>query len=492
MDKRELSNSEISSRLDDLLGAVASRDRQYQDPLIGRQLGPYSVVERLGSGSFGIVYRAHDSRTSIDVAIKLLHAGTIATKDALIRFEKEAMIAARLQHPFIVKLLEKRLTESLPFLVSEYVDGIDLGNWHARQCSSPQPAGSILTFVHPLIEAVEYAHSQGVIHRDIKPSNVLLKKCDTSSVADELSHYRPMLTDFGLAKFTTELIPDSRSSLTIGTPMYMAPEQLVPTWGRISARTDIYAIGVLMAELANGRPLRFGMNFSEVMRAVLRNGHDVKVLWADDVPKNFRNIVLRCLEKDPIDRYPNVAELRRDIEAIMVNPLARAPGGSFFQKFKSWARNPARPVEVCFFVITLNLIMFAWMLFNAYLITGPYYHGNERMSDLVQCLGIAIGNNLVTAILCGLRIIDMRWAAWAALILTTSVTVVVPVLTVLDAIQTFRGLYENAPFFRIANHAQILLFGLIQSTLLAICVYSDLSSQRRHRETHYAESDACH
>jgi hypothetical protein len=171
-----------------------------------------------------------------------------------------------------------------------------------------------------------------------------------------------------------------------------------------------------------------------------------------------------------------------DILAVLQRPSTRVKGGGFIQRFKRWARHPERPLEVCFFVITFNLIMFAWMLFNAYVIMGPVYHGQERVSDLTQCLGIGFGSNLLTAGLCALRIYGRYWATLVALIITSTTTVLVPLLTTLGLIQTFNGLYENAPFFRVANHAQIFLFGLVQSAHLAVCVYADYASKQRHAE----------
>lgn len=478
-----LSDSEIARRLDQLLGSGSVSSAQRIDPLVGKSLGHYDLLERIGCGSYGVVYRAMSRQLKTMVAIKVLRNDMAMDRDATDRFGREASFLSQLDHCGIVGLLDNRLNEEIPHLVSELIDGQDLGRWHASVNHVPQPDEVVLRFMQPIVEAVGYAHSKGVIHRDIKPGNILLERCNTNDAFDNsLSSFRPILADFGFAKFTTGVLPDSRSSLTIGTPMYMAPEQLVPTWGAISAKSDIYSLGVMMAELANGRAPRHGMTFSELMSSILREERDPHILWSDQVSRNFRAIVIRCLQKDPIDRYANAEELRNDILSVLQSPTKRVKGGGLTQRFQQWARHPERPLEVCFFVIALNLIMFAWMLFNAYVIMGPVYHGRERVSDLMQCLGIAFGNNLLTAGLCVLRVYEKRWATVIALVITSTTTVLVPFLTAQGVIKTFNGLYESAPFFRVANHAQILLFGIVQSTLLAACVYADFSSKRRHAE----------
>ncbi len=482
MDNQEQTDSHISRQLDRLFGARSNRG-DAADPLVGQSLGPYGLVERIGNGSFGIVYQAVDSRSQRIVAIKILKSEILLNREAVSAFEKEATVASRLSHPGIVMLLDNGLSEDQPYLVSEFIDGKDLGGWHALQHQEPQPDDCILRFMLPLLEAVEHAHANGVIHRDIKPGNVLLKRNgESDGDVDSLDYFTPKLADFGLAKLTVDVLVDSRSSLTIGTPMYMAPEQLVPTWGAISARTDIYALGVLMAELMNGRTPRHGMTFSNLLSSVLRKDRDPQILWSDRAGDGIRAIIRRCLQKDPIDRYANVGALKTDILGVLKSPSTKVQGDGFIQRFKQWARHPERPVEICFFVITLNLIMFAWMLFNAYVITWPIYHGQERLSDLTQCLGIAFGNNLLTAVLCALRIYERRWATVIALVVTSSVTVIVPFLAAIGLVQTFNGLYANAPFFRVANHAQVLLLGLVQSALLGISVYSDYASKRRQSE----------
>ncbi len=368
-----LTDSEISRRLDQLLGTSGVAVAPPADPLVGISLGYYDLVERIGCGAFGVVYRASDRRTEQRVAIKVLRNDIALNPDAIGRFANEATISSQLHHRGIVGFLENHLKEAIPHLVSELVDGKDLGRWHASVGHAAQPEDSVLRFMQPIIEAVGYAHSMGVIHRDIKPGNILLNRHDSSSASDDsLDHFQPKLADFGFAKFTSEVLPDSRSSLTIGTPMYMAPEQLVPTWGTLSAKSDIYSLGVMMAELANGRAPRHGMTFSDLMTSIMREDRDPQVLWSDKVGGNFRSIVLRCLQKDPIDRYADTDELMADILAVLQRPSTRVKGGGFIQRFKQWARHPDRPVEVCFFVITLNLIMFTWMLFNAFVIMGQF------------------------------------------------------------------------------------------------------------------------
>jgi tRNA A-37 threonylcarbamoyl transferase component Bud32/tetratricopeptide (TPR) repeat protein len=248
-------------------------------------LGNYRVVRELGRGGMGIVYEARDTVLQRRVALKVLKPQDPPSAVAIDRFRREAKIAAKLQHPHIVRVLEfgaarGPLDRPQHFIAMEYLEGRTL----ARAIAEGTPREELLRLLEEVGRAVAYAHRMGVIHRDLKPSNVIVEASG-----------RPVLTDFGAAKaqdFETRL---TTSGVAIGTPAYMAPEQVRGEPGTIDARTDVYALGAMLHEVLTGRPPA---------------PDEVELAPIDSA---LKVIVVKSMAKDPANRYPTAREWTHDL-----------------------------------------------------------------------------------------------------------------------------------------------------------------------------------
>jgi serine/threonine protein kinase len=224
----------------DHLAPLAGQRGHHAPAHSGTRLGDFELLEELGKGGMGIVYRARQVKLDRLVALKLIRSGSLADTEERSRFDAEARAAARLQHPHIVQVFEVGEHDGLPYLALELVGGGSL----ARQCrGQPWEAHRAARLIEQLAQAVQHAHEHGVVHRDLKPDNVLLTADGT-----------PKITDFGLARRTDIDAGLSRSGLLVGTPSYMAPEQAVGKSKAVGPAADVWSLGVLLYELLTGRP----------------------------------------------------------------------------------------------------------------------------------------------------------------------------------------------------------------------------------------------
>ena len=271
---------------------------------VGDLFHHYRVIDRVGEGGMGVVYRAHDTKLSRDVALKfMLHALRFNSEHGD-RLRREARALAALNHPNIVTIHDIGDAEGMPFLVLEWVGGGALSDSSLR---SPRSTREFLRVALPIAEALDAAHDHGIVHRDVKPANVL--------VSDE---GRIKLADFGLAKFRDLDRDVTRTAGTVGTVAYMSPEQA--SGGEVGPPSDIYSFGVLAYELLTGqRPFR-GAGPGAVIAAIVSGRHTPLSDMRKGLPDGLAAVVERCLEKDPRARFQNGKDLAR--------ALRRALGGS--------------------------------------------------------------------------------------------------------------------------------------------------------------------
>ncbi len=304
--------------------------------MIGRTLGHYRILEKIGAGGMGEVYRAHDERLERDVALKVLPAGTLADEAARKRFRKEALALSKLNHPNIATVFDFDTQDGVDFLVMEHIAGITLDQ---RVSSGPLPEKEITRLGVQLAEGLAAAHEQSVVHRDLKPGNLRVTPDG-----------RLKILDFGLAKL---LRPVSETALTesvsetqtgAGTLPFMAPEQL--RGEPADARTDIYAAGVVLYEMATGRrPFQETLS-TALADAILHKPAPPPGRLQPELSSDLERIVLKCLEKDPENRYQSAKELHVDLRrlaaptAVPFAPSPRAPARGTIATLSRSARRP--------------------------------------------------------------------------------------------------------------------------------------------------------
>jgi len=271
--------------------------------MVGKTLGNYQVIEKLGAGGMGEVYRARDTRLNRDVALKVLSPAFADDPERMARFEREAQVLASLNHPNIAQLygLEERA------LVMEYVPGETL--------RGPLPLEEALPVVRQIIDALEEAHERGIVHRDLKPANIKITPDGKVKVLD-----------FGLAKAladdpaasiasnspTLAASALTRGAVLLGTAAYMSPEQ---ARGKpVDKRSDIFAFGAVLYEMLTGKQAFGGETISDSLAAILTKEPDRAPLPAA-TPGNLRALLDRCLEKDPKLRLRDIGEARIILEA---------------------------------------------------------------------------------------------------------------------------------------------------------------------------------
>lgn len=271
----------------------------------GARLGPYQIERLLGSGGFGSVYRAHDSRLDRWVAIKALSEGIAGDPDRLGGFKEEARAAASLNHPHICSVYEVEHDSGVDYIVMELVDGRPLA-----QLTSPGglPIHTAVRYATQIAAAMEHAHARGVVHGDVKAGNVMVTPTGDTK-----------LVDFGLARRVRPLnqltITQSATALPgggiAGTPAYMAPE--VIRGEKADQRSDIWALGILLHEMVAGSPPFHGRTMPEMISSILR---DAPSAPSSGVPPALSAVIRRCLAKEPADRYQAAGEVRSALETV--------------------------------------------------------------------------------------------------------------------------------------------------------------------------------
>ena len=291
----------------------------------------YELLEELGRGGMGVVYKGRQTSLKRLVALKMILTGGHAGPEELARFRAEAEAIARLQHPNIVQIHEVGEHDGLPYFSLEFVEGGSLAQARGRRAggsnAGPQRSAEL---VEMLARAIHYAHQRGIIHRDLKPANVLLTADGT-----------PKVTDFGLAKQVESDSGQTRTGAVMGTPSYMAPEQASGQTRAIGPATDIYALGAILYELLTGEPPFRGANVVETLDRVRTQDPLPPSRRQPGVPRDLEVICLKCLAKEPGRRYGSALALAQDLERFRAGEsiLAR-PEGFVAKSWRKVRRNP--------------------------------------------------------------------------------------------------------------------------------------------------------
>lgn len=303
-----LAAHEASGSLETAASDLAAEWLKGQQPLVGHTLGHFRILAHLDSGGMGDVYLAEDNRLRRKVALKLLPTPLTADGDRLRRFEQEAFAASALNHPNILTIYEIGETNGTNFIATEFVEGETL---RTRMTRTPIKISEVLNLAEQVASALAEAHEAGIIHRDIKPENIMVRRGGLVKVLD-----------FGLAKLTrqeglgqeaTRCAPvKTRSGVLMGTVPYMSPEQAL---GRqVDHRSDLFSWGVLLYEMATGRPPFAGTNASETLDRILHAAPEAISHFNHEVPTELERIVSKCLEKERERRYSSARELLVDLK----------------------------------------------------------------------------------------------------------------------------------------------------------------------------------
>jgi tetratricopeptide (TPR) repeat protein/predicted Ser/Thr protein kinase len=289
------------------------------------RFGDYELLEELGRGGMGIVYKARQVGLDRMVAVKLMQPGEAATPELLQRFDREAKSAATLQHPGIVPIYEVGQIKGRPFFSMEFIPGHNLDRLTRERPLTPRAAAEHLK---ALGEAMAYAHEQGILHRDLKPSNILMD-----------AHGHPRITDFGLAKRFRDASELTLTRQILGTPQYIPPEQI---GGTAEPRSDIYALGAVLYYLLTGRPPFQAATLEEILLQVIDRDPVSPRSLNPAVPRDLETICLKCLEKDPGRRYGTATELVEDCGRWLRHEPIRAQPQNLWSRGWKWAkRKPA-------------------------------------------------------------------------------------------------------------------------------------------------------
>jgi serine/threonine protein kinase/tetratricopeptide (TPR) repeat protein len=315
-------DSSNNETLEDVLAEIDVRDPD-------RRLGNYQILDEIGHGGMGVIYRARQRHSRRIVALKRILAFEADSHETLIRFRREAQAAASLDHPNILPIYEVGEDEDgLPFFSMKFAAGGSLRDVALTLRSDPS---RVVALMAKVARAVQSAHGQGILHRDLKPGNILLD-----------ARGEPLVSDFGLAKWL-DTVSDLTSTLTIfGTPGYVAPEQAEGSTRSLRPSTDVYSLGAILFDLLTGRPPFMGNNVLAVIQQAAEKPAPKLRSVAPALDRDLEIICAKCLEREPTARYSSAGELAEDLERWLADrPIVARPVSVPARTYRWSRRNPA-------------------------------------------------------------------------------------------------------------------------------------------------------
>src|SRR5438270_2610746 len=322
--------------------------------------GDYELLEEIGRGGQGVVFRARQKSLNRIVALKVIGLGHWATEAHLKRFRLEAEAAASLEHPGIVPIHDVGERDGSCYFSMKFIEGGQLDEVARREA---MPIRRAVELIAKVARTVYYAHEHGMLHRDIKPGNILLDR-----------NGEPHLTDFGLARLVEADSTVTGTLEVLGTPSYMAPEQAAGNNAAVSSNTDVYGLGAVLYQLLTGQPPFAGGTTYETIRLLCETEPRNPRILNPKIDRDLSTICLKCLEKDPKRRYSSALALAEDLERWLKHEPIQARRTGIFSQGKKWVqRNPSSAL------LAASLIALAaaagWILWKSELIRQPLTNG---------------------------------------------------------------------------------------------------------------------
>ena len=306
--------------------------------------GDYELLKVLGEGGMGIVYKARQLSLNRSVALKMIKASRFSSADELRRFQNEAEAVALLDHPGIVPVYEVGEHDGQRYFSMKLIEGGNLAEQLGSFQDDPKAAVALMI---EIAEAIQHAHMRGILHRDLKPANILI---------DAKGH--PHITDFGLAKRVGADVEMTASGAIVGTPAYMSPEQASGRRGTITTATDVYGLGAIFYALLTGKAPFGGESVIETLDAVRTRSPESPTKLNPKVPRDLELICLKCLEKDPAERY-SAGSLAADLGRFAAGEPVSVRAAGAVERVAKWARR--KPTLAAAYALGLLTLLFGGM-----------------------------------------------------------------------------------------------------------------------------------
>ncbi len=372
------------------------------------KLGKYTLQQSLGAGAYGAVWKARDDELGRTVAIKIPHSHVLLQPNLAECYAQEIELMARLDHSHIVPVHDVYREPGLVALVMAYCSGPSLAGWLAAR-GTPAPPQLAAEILRDLSQATQVCHQRAIVHGDIKPSNVLL--FPNGGGGD--FPFTPKLTDFGLACLANAPRTERDSSLWRGTLEYMAPEQIRGDDGARGVSSDIYSLGVVLYELLTGTPPFVGPGVGSTLARVLEEPPVPPRRQRPKIPRDLERICLKCLAKEPGDRYLTAMDLAAELQAFLEDRPVHARPNSWRARLRRYVRRPERVTEAGVLTVALHAALMVWMV----VATTMAAAGVRWLPEHMTSLGMAADSakmGLLDASIIGLAALMVRGQRWAA------------------------------------------------------------------------------